>query len=304
MFHPHFDVIDWLNRLLVNPDGKPDLTPINDLNGLGSDSPVGILVREHYQNLALSKGIDLGRRVPVDQFVFGRGEPPQRHLTKVHGLPYRPKDLEWPKDDSGRPLTFLAQYSFVDSRDHIGSLPGDVLLIFIRNMYVEPYPGISLEFEWYPMGLEDLIMEVPTPELVFPTCYGVRHRSWDYQEESKAISGISPFITPDFSPDEKKRLDLTLQLLICYPGMKIGGVPFWYYPSKISDDIKNRKGFLGGFCGVKPISGFPFPFVNESKSLDFEQWISNKNRLYFYDGLILNFYLEQDGSVTYEGQLL
>jgi hypothetical protein len=56
------------------------------------DSPISVVAVEHYRAKAAASG-DLGPSVPVDKFVFGKGEPPQRHLTKVNGLPYRPAGL-------------------------------------------------------------------------------------------------------------------------------------------------------------------------------------------------------------------
>ena len=58
---------------------------------------------------------------------------PECSVTKVAGLPYRAAGLPWPLTDDGRPMTFLAQFCFEESRDLVGKLPGDVLLIFAED---------------------------------------------------------------------------------------------------------------------------------------------------------------------------
>ncbi len=69
-------------------------------------------------------------RSPTDQIFFTTGEPAERSVTEVAGLPYRAAGLPRPRTDDGRPMTLLAQFCFAESRDLVGKLPGDVLLIF------------------------------------------------------------------------------------------------------------------------------------------------------------------------------
>ena len=106
-----------------------------------------------------------GERSPTDQVFFVAGEPAERSVTKVAGLPYRAAGVPWPLTDDGRPMTFLAQFCFDESRDLVGGLPGDVLLIFAedRQAYLSnPYDS-SLCFEWYRLGLRDLIRGKRSP---------------------------------------------------------------------------------------------------------------------------------------------
>src|SRR5262249_53652498 len=79
------------------------------------------------ERLAQSRPVN---QVPVDLFVFCKGEPPRRDLTKIGGLPYWPARREWPRAESGAPMAFVAQINFADSRDITGTLPGDLLLVF------------------------------------------------------------------------------------------------------------------------------------------------------------------------------
>src|SRR5262245_46005232 len=73
---------------------------------------------------------NLGRTKPVDVFVLAKGEPPVRDATKIGGVPYRPRAKPWPLTPDGKPATFLAQFNFMQSRDILSSLPGDILLMF------------------------------------------------------------------------------------------------------------------------------------------------------------------------------
>jgi|GEM_PF-2436013 len=303
MSHPTFEVDLWRTRLVANARGEIGQTQRIGHLRAPSDSPISILVGEYYRKMALTSGRKLGRKIPVDQFTFGRGEPRERYLTKLHGLPYRPRNLSWPTDESGRPLTFLAQFSFVDSSDHMNGLPGDVLLIFIRNFKEPPYPGIWLEFEWHRLGIEDLIMETPAPELPFPTCYGVRHRTWDFPNESLAMPVFQSLVDARKISSDASYLAQCVRAMAIYPGMKIGGSPYWFEPSKISSEHRNRGTFLCAFNGLSVVSDTPYPFVNQPEPLDIQQTLSDENKICFYNGLILNFYLNNDGSVGYDAQV-
>ena len=50
-------------------------------------------------------GLRRGRELPTDVFVWGQGEPKDRTLTKVGGLPYWPAETPWP-ERNGKPLPF------------------------------------------------------------------------------------------------------------------------------------------------------------------------------------------------------
>ncbi len=302
MPHPTYNLRHWRKLLLTKSKGKIDESDARDLVGIFTGSPISLVGVDYYRHLAQAKGLELGPSVPVDQFIFGRGEPPERHLTKVHGLPYRPRDLAWPTDEFGNPLTFLVQFSFVDSHDHIGPLPGDVLLIFIKDMYV--HGCILFEFEWQKLGIDDLVMSAPPPALEFPTCYAVRNRSFDFTDESIATNAFKTLVDPTLYAQGNLRFQKrAIRALACYRGMKIGGVPFWNEPSQIPDGVQGAGKFLCAFHGVSVMDDSPYPFVNEPKALGFYDSISEKNNLVFYDGLILNFYLGKNGSVDYFSQL-
>ena len=125
-------------------------------------------------------------------------------------LPYRPKNKPWPHDRCGVPLTFLAQFCFADSTDHVGDLPGSVLLVFIRRVqlldggvsdYCDPYlDDDSLQFEWYSLGLTELITidQLPHITFEFPTCFGVRFRGLDYAETDRNLQQLMGVVPAEF----------------------------------------------------------------------------------------------------------
>ena len=122
---------------------------------------------------------------PTDQVFFAAGEPAERSVTKVAGLPYRAAGLSWPLTDDGQPMTFLTQFCFAESRDLVGKLHGDVLLVFAegRHAYLpNPYDS-SLGFEWYPLGLRDLIRAEEIPEVGWKLrpYFGILYRTDDEQ---------------------------------------------------------------------------------------------------------------------------
>ena len=204
--------------------GDIDLSHLNAIVGdcdvrcstvIGKGSPIALVLMEKYRALA-TKLAAMGPTVPVDTFLFGHGDPDERHQSRINGVPYRPADRPWPVDPDGRPMVFFAQFCFSDSRDHVGVLPGDVLLIFIRVTksfllpdvtvpWVVSHEPESLAFEWYPLGLNNLVEPglIPFTDMVFPRCYLSRHRSVDYIDEQIAIRAIAAVVPPDeFSSNE------------------------------------------------------------------------------------------------------
>lgn len=91
---------------------------------------------------------DLGAAVACDVFVWGCDAAPHPATTRLGGVPCLPRSMTWPGRD-GVAATFWAQLSFLDSKDLVGQLPGDILLVF--KHYVE---GITswdrrmYEFVW------------------------------------------------------------------------------------------------------------------------------------------------------------
>jgi len=133
-------------------------------SGLGGVlDPASVVYRDQLQAI-VRQHQDLGPPVPTDVFLFALGEPPRRDVTKVGGLPYRPRTRPWPMAPDGQPMVYLAQYRFSESRDIAPPVPGDILVVFVRDFCMGSVsPQEYLHFEWYPLGLEDLpqIHDVP-----------------------------------------------------------------------------------------------------------------------------------------------
>lgn len=293
MSHPEFSADRWQQKLTPTVVDHPEALE----RFLLTDSPINVVAAEYYRHLAIKNGVDLGASVPVDRFVFGRGEPFHRHLSKVNGLPYRPRGKPWPQDSDGKPMVFLVQFCFADSRDVVDDLPGDVLLVFVRA-YGEPHalPLLnSLVFEWYPLKMSNLTDDVPSPPFTFPRCYGERNRSVDYTEEPKAIDSISRVVPLAAFPNNEFARHLVFKNITCYPRMKIGGSPYYYKPPEDS----SRGRYLGGFAGVNLVFDCPFPFVNESAPLGLRESIAAEYYLNFRDGCYVNLFLLENGTVDW-----
>lgn len=297
MHHPIFDIQYWKKQFPDDDDLSIDDFNPRKLRILQNDSPISILQMEKYRKLAIDHGYDLGLTVPVDLFVLGWGEAPQRHLTKIHGLPYRPIDQPWPLDEFGEPLIFLAQFSFVDSIDHIGPLPGDILLVFIADMYKIGY--LKFVFEWQKLGIADLITTCPPSTIKIPVCYGVRYRSVDFLDTDiapnvyKSIFKVSPNLK--INPGG---YNIDLRSITCAFKLKIGGVPFWYDFHRLEKEPKVNGRFICSFYCVNPSMHIKYPFVNEEEPIhSFEQLCDEGKFFIFYDGAVFNFYLMDDGAV-------
>jgi hypothetical protein len=173
-------LINWLNAHslaeLTAPERRDDRILEAEITAI--TSPCHLIIRELCVHHVL--GDDWERdSTTTDVFVFSTGEPPRRDITKIGGLPYRERGLPWPTTPQGDRLTFIGQLSFTDSRDVVGNLPGDVLLVFAPND-----EGVPEEFhyEWKPAGLTDHISkdDVPAPAWTFVTCFGTPYRTTDF----------------------------------------------------------------------------------------------------------------------------
>jgi len=160
-----------------------------------------------------------GNRYTSDVLLAIEGEPLDRFVTKMGGLPYRPASIPWPRIKSGEPRVFLGQICFADSLDLVGELPGDVLLVFTSGEHDHTVGG--LHYEWYPLGIEGLVSAdaIPdTPWWVFP-CYMRLSR----HEETEEDVGWPKWMT----------------------GAKIGGRPYW-----IQEEPYDPGEYLASFASV------------------------------------------------------
>lgn len=282
------------------------------LPGTGTVSgPLDIAVLEQLRDASYAHqpGIE---RAPTDIVVWSRGEPQQRALTKIGGLPYRAADALWPLTPGGTPMTFVAQICFADSRDLTPQLPADIMLIFskannrgdeehprydfpfteAKNWSSEPYllnteadekEDASLHFEWVSLGDFPLV----SPELFPQTgwqilpCYGTLHRTWDHPH------------TDGFAyPHLKEHIPPVIE------ATKIGGICPWSDVDWTDYSPGETAGYL---CSLRSLCNeiqWPFPFLNVPEPISWEEW-HRSQPLMIGDSGLLNFFLKPDGSVRW-----
>jgi len=219
-----------------------------------------------------------GKAVPTDVFVFAQGEPKKRHVTKIGGLPYWPKNKPWPKSDAGDPYWFLAQINFSDSLDLLPKLPGNLLTILTEDE--ESWLNDDLETmhcSWHSVDEDE---ELITPRQ-FPKfrhdydyfdCYGVIHRTFDYPSAAKKASKL----------DVGQSYNLAV-----LNAVKIGGVPGF-----IQGKEKIPGTFLAQIASIQPAAEVSFPWINRQKPYDLgsgkngiygnQQTIGDMGSLYFF----------------------
>jgi len=187
--------------------------------------PADVAVNEQLREEAVASGKRPAFRRPTDVVVWAKGEPSNRSVTKVGGLPYRPAVALWPKDATGTPLRFVAQLCFADSRVLVPQLPGDILLVFGDDDALLGEPE-RLLFEWWPIASEALLVEMPFVDAPFAPFYAVLHRTEDWDDA-------------------------------VFEGTKIGGVPNY-----IQEEPDVSGTFLGAIGSISVPTDTPHPFVN------------------------------------------
>lgn len=219
------------------------------LIGPGGDrltSPGTLAIVEQLRREALD--LKKWKTVPTDVFVFAKGEPSRREVTKVGGLPYWPAGKPWPLRRNGQPMSFVGQFNFTDSLDLVGPLPGDVLLLFLADEGVCP----PIHLEWAKVIEQPLISpaEVPKTAFEFLPCYGAIHRSVDYPEVE--------------ADDELEGKVYQHWNVTVWEGTKIGGIP-----RGIQEEDGCRGKFLCALGSIEPSSGKAWPFLNVAEPFDY-----------------------------------
>lgn len=181
---------------------------------------------------------------PTAVFVFSEGEPPDRRMTKLGGLPFRSADKEWPCDNQGRPLVFAGQLNFIDIPAAADPpLPAEILLVFAD--LDDPLNVNNLQFEWVRMDLTGPLAH-QAPGHTLDAVFGVMHKTWDIVALDEA----------DFEQIEQCR---RYWLLLELEGTKIAGCPRW-----IQDD-ETPEGdplFIGSLGSISRAPSRRWPWVN------------------------------------------
>ncbi len=257
-----FDIEEWLPKIPLRP--RQEYSPEWDLSkpkvlreiyqaSMTIESPRDICNNEQLRR-EINDQIDWGPPAPVDIFIMADGEPENRWVTKIGGLPYRPASLPWPKSEAGEPLYFLAQFDLTDSLDITGKLPGDVLLFFSQGQDVYECPH---HFEWQPLGLKDLVNSDSIPyEQPFRPCFGHVFRTANFPSAVRISNG---------DPLCRGNQILYWDYLLSYQGIQIGPGPVGDLYSGHGDTLPGK--LLCSVSGVYSPARMPYPFVNRPDPL-------------------------------------
>jgi len=219
-------------------------------------------------------GLRQGVAFATDVFVLGFGTAPDRRQTKVSGLPYWPRSKAWPVAEDGLPCQFLAQFCFLDSRDLVGKLPGDILLLFVpQNNEEWPYETDLMHLEWLTVGKEPLIEGLP--QGVKPYCasqwYGVRHRTHDYPEavdQADELELGQSYNLPILNATKIGGVPHGIQSQIDYVADPATGLPVEH--SKRKKGRRPQRQFLCQLTSIQAAPDVPYPWTNQKKKLSLE----------------------------------
>ncbi len=228
---------------------------------------------------------DWGTPVPVDIFVLSKGEPDRRFATKLGGLPYRPRQLQWPCGASGRPLSFIAQFNFSNSRDILGPLPGDLLLVFGDD---SSDISETLHMEWQSFGDHDLVRrdQIPLDSEVFDPYFGNRCRLPSYPDAERSNDLEYPVCNGKEVWSEHWILQLQ--------ATQIGRAPFL-----IQEGDESHPGQpLCTIASVLPSPDLPYPFVNVPEPISSEELrIRDRRGILIGDLGCIYIFTEPDGTL-------
>lgn len=239
----------------------------NELRGEQITSPYHLYAVERLRD---EHGLRKGLAFVTDVFVFGKGAPQDRRVTKVSGLPYWPKGRKWPTADDGSPCQFLAQFCFLDSRDLAGKLPGEILLIFVPQGDEEWLWELErVRFEWLRADQQALIDELPKGVHAYCTAewYGVLHRTHDYPdvvEQTSELEVQSPYNLPILNGTKIGGLPHMIQSAIQYGVDPTTGLPVLLPDDKGETPTQQ---FLCQLTSIQAAPDVPYPWTNQKEKL-------------------------------------
>lgn len=198
---------------------------------------------------------DHAQRLEADAFVWASGAPPHPAVTRLGGVPYMPKTTVWPARD-GVVAQFYAQLNFLDSKDLVPDLPGEVLLVFRYNASEwTSWDRDLYEFRWVDVDDRAALHD----ESTIPSegndedsqLYGVRWRSFD---DPSLLDWIRR--SPELSPH-----------LHSIYATKAGGMPS-DRQSISPPETPAQWRFLGQIAGTWPPTRVPFPAVDHQEPVE------------------------------------
>lgn len=236
----------------------------------------------------------------ADIHVLARGEPENRAATKFGGLPFRPAGAAWPVTSAGDPYSFVCQFRFVESKDLLPPLPGDLLLVFLKG--VDLYTGDPefIHFEWQPATLTNLMTasELRGEPWPYIHAYGLRYRSFDFVEfeevAKRYLERSSAGPNEGSVPDVLVRRSATWAARL--NGLKIGGRPCWR--DERPDDAPPDNEFLCGFTDMFSSSEIEWPWANVQQPRPLGHWPTNEY-LNWFDGFDLHFFLRDNQQIEW-----
>ena len=195
---------EWIPQIAYEPPGEPE-----DRWSPEAAERQRARLAAYREGGAFTRQTEPGNPHVSDVMLVFEGEPGDRFVTKLGGLPYRPASVPWPRIPSGEPMVFFGQVCFADSRDLVGELPGDVLLIFTHGEH-DHTSGDGLHYEWYPLGIEGLVTAAEVPDTPWGAAPYFMHLSrreedehaegWPEWMQSPKIGGRAYWIQHD--PDD------------------------------------------------------------------------------------------------------
>tara|TARA_A100001391_G_scaffold192590_2_gene166956 strand:- start:50 stop:946 length:897 start_codon:yes stop_codon:yes gene_type:complete len=280
--HEQLDLKYWLNKFPLESFVEQQRTLCAEYNRPFSDdwlpdnqvisSPVHLAAAEHSRRAILDRGHDLGPSSPTDVFLWRLCSLSSGPVTRIGGQPFRDPRKPWPTSANGRELPFLAQISFLDSKDiSPNDLPGDVLSIYGHwsgNTYIDMN---SLAFEWASLDGGQTSTKYDIHQWNF-CAEGVIHRTVSYPECDDSIHELG-FAVPDL---------LQATQIGAHP-LRIQG----------DDDDEDGSSVFASFSSLQPFEDWPFincpetprftyPKGHEGRLSDvFEMMMGDMGSLYF-----------------------
>ncbi len=198
-------------------------------------SPIHIVKAEHTRRALLERGHDLGPVEPTDIFLWRICKSSNGPITRIGGQPFRDPRREWPTSSEGRLLSFLAQVSFLDSKDLVpNDLPGDVLSMYglwTGNSYLDMD---SLVFEWVSLDGGQTVSRYDVPEWNF-CAEGVIHRTVSYPGCDDSIH------------------DLGIDVPDLLQATQIGACP-----QRVQGESEDEATVFASFSSLQPYESWPF----------------------------------------------
>lgn len=267
-----YNILQRSRGVPVDSDWLPDVSVIS--------SPAHMAIAEQLREKIHDSGQDLGPSSPVDIFLWRICRMSKGPVTRIGGRPFRNPNNPWPTSTSGNPLPFLAQISFLDSKDIVPEdVPGDVLSMY-GTWTGENYIDMeSFVIEWTSVDDGQDHVNCALPEWNF-CAEGVIHRTTSYPNCDELVHDLG-IAVPD-----------VLQ------ATQIGKYPFRIQGEGLDESI-----VFASFSSLQPNQSWPF--INCSALPKFiypkghEGYLDEMFSMMIGDMGSVNFYKNKAGKFTH-----